>query len=289
MPTSVEGPLAHTSLCLTAAEEAARLVRGRAGKSTRRLRTAHVTPPAACTSRRPPERAGLVRLRPTARLSCCPRRCPAVRRCVSGPHSSRDDMRLDRSASWRLTPVCHRSTGPRLLSKFIEQLLRARFLITTRRSRVVDYCLIGSRLMDMPAGAPRGIPGRPAARSSDDPTVKPRLSMARSVAIAARQHATDQRMSVSAFVEHLILSEEVDKYGRPRWAAARPRPKRLPARSSEDPTQVMQVTLSRSVHLTGLVYAARAGMTFSGYIEARIRREHDRCTVQQSPALGKTA
>ena len=146
MPTSVEVPLAHTSLCLTAAEEAARLVRGRAGKSTRRLRTAHVTPPAACTSRRPPERAGLVRLRPTARLSCCPRRCPAVRRCVSGPHSSRDDMRLDRSASWRLTPVCHRSTGPRLLSKFIEQLLRARFLITTRRSRVVDYCLIGSRL-----------------------------------------------------------------------------------------------------------------------------------------------
>jgi hypothetical protein len=96
-------------------------------------------------------------------------------------------------------------------------------------------------------------------------------------------------MSVSAFIEHLILSEDVDKYGRPRWTAARARPKRLPARSSDDPTRVMQVTLSRSVHLTGLVYAARAGMTFSGYIEARIRREHDRRAVQQSPALGKTA
>ena len=68
-------------------------------------------------------------------------------------------------------------------------------------------------------------------------------------------------MSISALIEHLIVSEDADKYGRPRWATARTRTtQRLPARSSEDPTRVVQVTLSRSVHLTGLVYAARAGL-----------------------------
>ena len=97
-------------------------------------------------------------------------------------------------------------------------------------------------------------------------------------------------MSISALIEHLIVSEDADKYGRPRWATARTRTtQRLPARSSEDPTRVVQVTLSRSVHLTGLVYAARAGLTFSGYIEELIRRELDRPAMRPSPALGRTA
>lgn len=96
-------------------------------------------------------------------------------------------------------------------------------------------------------------------------------------------------MTVSALVAHLILSEDVDSSGCPRWAAAVRGPKRLPARSSEDPTRTMQITLSRSVHLTGRLYAARAGMTFSGYLEARIRRAYDHFAEPESPALGKTA
>ena len=133
--------------------------------------------------------------------------------------------------------------------------------------------------------APRGIPGRPAARSSDDPTVRPRLSMARSVAVEARSHATARRMTVSGLVEHLIQTDDVDRHGRPRWALGRPGTERRfkRGRSTADPTRQVQLTLARSVYLMGRVYAAGAAMTFSGYIEELIRRELDSCIVSQIP------
>jgi len=141
----------------------------------------------------------------------------------------------------------------------------------------------------MRVGAPRGIPGR-GPRSSDDPTVRPRMTMARSVAAAARTHATLRRMSISALVEHLIVSDDVDRFGRPRWAAASSvGGRRLRYRSSDDPTRIVQVSLGRSVYLTGRVHAAGAGLTFSGYVEELIRRELDRPVVRPCPALEKTA
>ena len=131
--------------------------------------------------------------------------------------------------------------------------------------------------------APRGIPGRPAARSSDDPTVRPRVSMARSVAAAVRSHATARCMTVSRLVEHLIRDDDVDKYGRPRWALVRHGTERRfrSTRSSADPTRQVQLTMARSVYLMGRVYAAGGGMTFSGYIEQLIRRELD-CHARQA-------
>ncbi len=148
------------------------------------------------------------------------------------------------------------------------------FFPATRRASSYPLSLIGSRMPVMQQ-APRGIPGRPAARSSDDPTVRPRLSMARSVAVAARTHATARRMSVSALVEHLI---RVRRRRQVRTTALGGRPAQEPSgassgsRSTADPTRQVSCP-GRSVYLTGRVYAAGAGMTFSGYIEELIRRE----------------
>jgi len=145
------------------------------------------------------------------------------------------------------------------------------------------------RLEDAAMTASRGIPGRPAARSSDDPTVKPRVSMAQSVAAAARSHATARRMTVARLIEHLIQGDDVDRDGRPRWAVTRPKCLRPRRRSNADPTRQVHFTLARSVHLTGRAHAAAAGMTFSGYIEQLIRRELQRHADQTRPRLDQTA
>jgi len=142
----------------------------------------------------------------------------------------------------------------------------------------------------MRAGAPRGIPGR-GPRSNDDPTIRPRMTMARSVAVAARTYATTRCMSVSALVEQLILTDDVDRFGRPRWAVAvREGGRRLRYRSSDDPTRIVQLSLGRSIYLTGRVHAAGAGLTFSGYVEELIRREvFEQAVAGVSPVLEKTA
>ncbi len=100
-----------------------------------------------------------------------------------------------------------------------------------------------------------------------------------------------RRISISALVEQLIVADDVDRFGRPRWAAAaREDGRRIRYRSSDDPTRIVQLSLGRSIYLTGRVHAAGAGLTFSGYVEELIRREVFEVPVAQvGPALEKTA
>ena len=118
------------------------------------------------------------------------------------------------------------------------------------------------------------------------------LSMARSVAVEARTHATARRMTVS---RHSLSTSSRPTTSTGTGGRAGRRPPQEPSGASAGPQQRRPdadsagLTLARSVYLTGRVYAAGAGMTFSGYIEELIRRELDRPVVRPCPALEKTA
>lgn len=139
----------------------------------------------------------------------------------------------------------------------------------------------------MRRGAPPGLPRR--SRTVADPTARARLTLTRSVIASGRRYSTACGLTLSAWVEGLILTDDVDRFGRPRWAATPTGKLNYRSRTSDDPTQVLQLTLTHSTSATGRGRAIAAGLTFSGYIEALIRRELNRSTAQPTLALEKTA